>query len=91
MRDMHQNPIDFSGPYMREKLLKPARDIRSLLRWGYPKFATISFVATHSRLRSRHRTTYSHVSNQCLDFQGHYQQLKINFYKNASKLFYYKS
>jgi hypothetical protein len=30
-------------------------------------------------LRSRHRTTYSQVSNQCLDFQGHYQQLKINF------------
>src|SRR5674536_189192 len=25
-------------------------------------------------VRSRHRTTYSQVSNQCLDFQGHYQQ-----------------
>ena len=61
MRDMHQNPIDFSGPYMREKLLKPARDIRSLLRWGYPKFATISFVATHSRLSVEERHILTRV------------------------------
>ena len=48
-------------------------------------------VTVYLTLRSRHRTTNSKVSNQCLDFQGHYQQLKINFKKNMSKLFYYNS
>jgi hypothetical protein len=61
MRDAQQNPIDFSGPYLREKLLKPARDIRSLLRWGYPKFATISFVATHSQLSIEERYILTRV------------------------------
>jgi hypothetical protein len=61
MGDTHQNPIDFSGPYLREKLLKPARDIRSLLRWGYPKFATIGFVATHSQLSVEERYILTRV------------------------------
>ena len=61
MRDAQQNPIDFSDPYLREKLLKPARDIRSLLRWGYPKFATISFVAIHSRLSVEERYILTRV------------------------------
>jgi len=39
----------------------------------------IIYILTNYRLRNRHRTTYSQISNQCLDFQGHYQQLKINF------------
>jgi hypothetical protein len=61
MKDTHQSPIDFSGSYLREKLLKPARDIRSLLRWGYPKFATISFVATHSQLSAEERYILTRV------------------------------
>jgi len=55
------NPIDFSGSDLREKLLKPARDIRSLLRWGYPKFATIGFVATHSQLSVEERYILTRV------------------------------
>ena len=43
------------------------------------KYSALSKYQHTSVLRSRHRTTYSQVSNQCLDFQGHYQQLKINF------------
>jgi hypothetical protein len=50
MENWYQNSNDFSDQYLREKLLKPARDIRSLLRWGYPKFASINFVVTHSQL-----------------------------------------
>jgi hypothetical protein len=61
MEDTYQNPIDFSGSCLREKLLKPARDIRSLLRWGYPKFATIGFVATHSRLSAEERYLLTRV------------------------------
>lgn len=61
MGDMHQNPIDISGPNLREKLLKPARDIRSLLRWGYPKFATIGFVSTHSGLSVEERYILARV------------------------------
>ena len=61
MEDTHQNPIDFSIPCLREKLLKPARDIRILLRWGYPKFATIGFVATHSRLSVEERYILTRV------------------------------
>ncbi len=61
MRDLYQNSNDFSGQYLREKLLKPARDIRSLLRWGYPKFATISFVATHLQLSVEERYILTRV------------------------------
>ena len=55
MRDMHESSADFSGSCMKEevlkgKLLRPARDIRSILRWGYPKFSTIRFVADHFQL-----------------------------------------
>ena len=61
MGDKHQNSNDFSDPYLRKKLLKPARDIRSLLRWGYPKFATINFVATHSQLSVEERYILTRV------------------------------
>ncbi|MCQ1536323.1 DUF434 domain-containing protein [Methanosarcina sp. KYL-1] len=44
-----------------DKLLKPARDIRSILRWGYPKFATIRFVADHSRLNAEERYILTRV------------------------------
>lgn len=55
MRDLHVSSDDFSNPSLREdllkeKLLKPAWDIRSILRWGYPKFSTIRFVADHFQL-----------------------------------------
>lgn len=55
MRGLHDNSVDFSGLYLKEKLLKPARDIRSILRWGYPKFATIRFVADHFQLSVEER------------------------------------
>lgn len=61
MGDLHQNPIDISSSNLREKLLKPARDIRSLLRWGYPKFATIGFVSTHSGLSVEERYILTRV------------------------------
>jgi hypothetical protein len=57
----HQSKIYSSGSRQREKLLKPARDIRSLLLWGYPKFATISFVAEHSRLGVEERYILTRV------------------------------
>src|SRR5512133_679729 len=47
---MPESPAVFPGPDPGEKLLKPARDIRSILRWGYPKFSTIRFVAEHFQL-----------------------------------------
>lgn len=47
---MPEKPDALSGPDPKERLLKPARDIRSILRWGYPKFATIRFVAEQSQL-----------------------------------------
>lgn len=46
---------EISASNLREKLLKPAKDIRSILRWGYPKFATIRFVADHTRLNAGER------------------------------------
>lgn len=52
---MPESSTDFSVPDIKEKLLKPARDIRSILRWGYPKFATIRFVAEHSQLSVEER------------------------------------
>lgn len=61
MSSTHEGPVDFSGPDLREKLLQPARDIRSLLRWGYPKFATISFVADHSQLSIEERYILTRV------------------------------
>ena len=61
MSGTHEGPVDFSGPYLREKLLKPARDIRSILRWGYPKFATIRFVADHSQLSVEERHILTRV------------------------------
>ncbi len=57
----HEDPTDFSSPFLREKLLKPARDIRSLLRWGYPKFATIRFVADHFQLSAEERYILTRV------------------------------
>ena len=61
MRDSHENSVDFSGSYLKDKLLKPARDIRSILRWGYPKFATIRFVADHSQLSAEERHILTRV------------------------------
>lgn len=61
MRDLHETSVDFSGSYLKEKLLKPARDIRSILRWGYPKFATIRFVADHSQLSVEERNILTRV------------------------------
>lgn len=51
----------FSEPALKERLLKPARDIRSILRWGYPKFATIRFVADHSQLSAEERHILTRV------------------------------
>lgn len=66
MRDMHVSSADLSGPclkdeLLKEKLLKPARDIRSILRWGYPKFATIRFVADHFQLSLEERHILTRV------------------------------
>ena len=61
MRGMHNNSADFSCIYLKEKLLKPARDIRSILRWGYPKFATIRFVADHFQLSVEERHILTRV------------------------------
>lgn len=58
---MPENPAAFSGPDPKERLLKPARDIRSILRWGYPKFATIRFVAEHFRLSVEERHILTRV------------------------------
>lgn len=52
---MPENFPDFPEVSLKEKLLRPARDIRSLLRWGYPKFATIRFVADHFQLSLEER------------------------------------
>jgi len=51
----------FSRPDPKERLLKPARDIRSILRWGYPKLATIRFVAEHSQLSVEERHILTRV------------------------------
>lgn len=51
----------FFVPGSKERLLKPARDIRSILRWGYPKFATIRFVAEHSQLSAEERHILTRV------------------------------
>ncbi|KKG12772.1 DUF434 domain-containing protein [Methanosarcina sp. 2.H.A.1B.4] len=58
---MQESSAAFSGPYLKEKLLKPARDIRSILRWGYPKFATIRFVSDHSQLSVKERNILTRV------------------------------
>ncbi|MDD3248332.1 MAG: DUF434 domain-containing protein [Methanosarcina sp.] len=58
---MQESSAAFSGPDLKEKLLKPARDIRSILRWGYPKFATIRFVADHSQLSVEERHILTRV------------------------------
>lgn len=58
---MHDISIDVSVDILREKLLKPANDIRSLLRWGYPKFATIRFVADHFQLSVEERHILTRV------------------------------
>ncbi len=47
MKTLDENSIEQSGSYFKEELLKPARDIRKILEWGYPKFSTIRFVADH--------------------------------------------
>ncbi|MDD3042141.1 MAG: DUF434 domain-containing protein [Methanosarcinaceae archaeon] len=52
---------EISASSLREKLLKPAADIRSILRWGYPKFATIRFVADHAGLDARERQILTRV------------------------------
>jgi hypothetical protein len=66
MRDLRESSADFSGPFLKEellkeKLLKPARDIRSILRWGYPKFSTIRFVADHFQLSLEERHVLTRV------------------------------
>ncbi|MCC4770393.1 DUF434 domain-containing protein [Methanosarcina sp. DH2] len=58
---MQESSAAFPGTDLKEKLLKPARDIRSILRWGYPKFATIRFVADHSRLSVEERHILTRV------------------------------
>lgn len=58
---MQERSPAFSEPALKEKLLKPARDIRSILRWGYPKFATIRFVADHSQLSAEERYILTRV------------------------------
>ena len=58
---MPESSDDFSGPDPKERLLKPARDIRSILRWGYSKFATIRFVAEHSQLSAGERHILTRV------------------------------
>jgi len=47
MKTLDENSIEHSGSYFKERLLKPARDVRKILEWGYPKFSTIRFVADH--------------------------------------------
>lgn len=61
MKSLHDSSIDPSRYYQLEKLLKPARDIRSILRWGYPKFSTIRFVADHSQLNAEERHILTRV------------------------------
>ncbi len=66
MRDMHVSSDDFFNfsqreELLKEKLLKPARDIRSILRWGYPKFSTIRFVADHFQLSLEERHILTRV------------------------------
>lgn len=66
MRDMHESSADFSDScikeeVLKEKLLRPARDIRSILRWGYPKFSTIRFVADHFQLSLEERHILARV------------------------------
>lgn len=58
---MQESSPAFSEPAQKERLLKPARDIRSILRWGYPKFATIRFVADHSQLSAEERHILTRV------------------------------
>ena len=63
---LHVSSADLSGSclkeeLLKEKLLKPARDIRSILRWGYPKFATIRFVADHFQLSLEERYILTRV------------------------------
>jgi hypothetical protein len=58
---MSESYSAFHGSELREKLLKPARDIRSILRWGYPKLATIRFVAEHSQLSTEERYILTRV------------------------------
>lgn len=58
---MPESSASFSRPDPKERLLKPARDIRSILRWGYPKFATIRFVAEHSQLTVEERHILTRV------------------------------
>lgn len=52
---------EHSATFLKEKLLKPANDIRSILRWGYPKFATIRFVADHTQLSAEERHILTRV------------------------------
>ncbi len=66
MRDLHESSDNLSDPrlkgeLLKEKLLKPARDIRSILRWGYPKFSTIRFVADHFQLSLEERHILTRV------------------------------
>jgi hypothetical protein len=58
---MYDTSINASVDILRENLLKPARDIRSLLRWGYPKFASIRFVADHFQLSVEERHILTRV------------------------------
>lgn len=61
LHDSSECPWQASSWALREKLLKPAMDIRSLLRWGYPKFSTIRFVADHFQLNAEERNILTRV------------------------------
>jgi hypothetical protein len=61
MKSKHEDCNAFSTPSLRDKLLKPAMDIRSILRWSYPKFATIRFVADHFQLNVEERQILTRV------------------------------
>jgi len=55
MKDMYEGSFYLYDSAIREKLLKPARDIRRILLSGYPKFVTIRFVADHFQLNVEER------------------------------------
>jgi len=55
MKGTCEGPFYLYDSDMREKLLKPVRDIRRILLLGYPKFVTIRFVADHFQLNVEER------------------------------------
>jgi hypothetical protein len=61
MKGKYEGPFYLYGSDMREKLLKPARDIRRILLLGYPKFVTIRLVADHFQLNVEERHILTRV------------------------------